>query len=894
MPLAAGSRVGAYEVLGSLGAGGMGEVYRAQDKKLGREVALKILPEAFASDRERLARFDREAKTLASLNHPHIAHIYGFEESGSTRALVLELVDGETLAERIARGSISISEALAIARQIADGLDAAHEKGVIHRDLKPANIKLRPDGVVKVLDFGLAKVFTGEGAIGDESPTRTDTRTRVGTVLGTTAYMSPEQARGRSVDKRADIWSFGCVLYEMLSGRRAFAGETRSDTVVAILEREPDWHALPPLTPPHVRQLLRRCLEKDLKHRLRDIGDAAIEPSPDQDAKSVIAHPDPPRTHGLRPWIAMAASFALIGAASTAMWLWSRAPSPALKAVPLTTYPGFESHPSLSPDGNQVAFTWNGERQNNFDLYVKLVGPGRPLQLTTNPAVDTSPAWSPDGRWIAFLRVLPKGRAAVMLVPALGGPERQLGEISASGFIAEPDFGYGLCWSSDSASLIVTDVPSSTEAGGLFAWSVATGERRRLTSLPPKQWMDFGPALSADGRSLAFARLVGFGISDLYLLPLGDALQPRGEAKRLTYLNRFTTSPAWMPHGREIVFGSGSLTSGAVDLFAVDATAREGTPRRLNSIGEHATLVSISRPIGGRSRMVYAQSHFDPGIWQIVLPDRESKAMPVVSQSIPFLCSTRPEYQPQYSPDGQRVTFVSDTSGASEIWTCDKNGANLVQLTSAAWPETAAPRWSPDGSQIVFHARPEGPGDIFTIPASGGAPKRLTNDPADDWGATWSPDGQWIYFSSNRSGRFEVWKTPVNGGTAVQVSKNGGSGPTASPDGRYTYYAKGSELWSIPVNGSDERRVLESLGDWSRFAVTAGGIYFMPVRPALAKTSVEYTIEFFSFSSQQIRTVAQFEKPPFLGLTISPDGRRLLYSQIDQSGMDLMLVEDVR
>jgi len=712
--------------------------------------------------------------------------------------------------------------------------------------------------------------------------------------------MSPEQARGQPVDKRTDIWSFGCVLYEILAGRRAFAGDTPSDTTVAILEREPDWRALPELTPPHLRQLLRRCLEKDLKHRLRDIGDAAIELGSDRQAESVVAPPDRPRPAGLVTWVAVAASFALIGAASTAMWLWPRpdaSRSTALTAVPLTTYPGFESHPSLSPDGNQVAFTWNGERQDNFDVYVKLVGPGTPLQLTTDAAADTSPAWSPDGRWIAFLRVIPKGRAAVILVPALGGPERPLGEISVTPFIAGPDFAYGLAWSSDSATLIVTDKPSATEPGGLFSLSVATGERHRLTSLPPKGLLDVGPALSPDGRSLAFTRFVGFGISDLYLLPLGDTFRATGEAKRLTYLNRFTTSPVWMPHAGEIVFSSGSLTSGAVSLFTADPSAHpgeRGRPRRLSSIGEHGGLVSISRPAGGRSRMVYTQSHFDPGIWQMALRGREGEAMPLGSGSVPFLVSTRPEYQPQYSPDGRRVSFVSDGSGASEIWICDQNGANLMQLTSAAWPETAAPRWSPDGSQIVFHARPEGPGDIFTIPVSGGAPKRLTDDPADDWGGTWSADGQSIYFTSNRSGRAEVWKTPVNGGMAVQVSKNGGLGPTASPDGRYAYFAKGSELWRIPVNGGDESRVLESLGDWSRFALTAGGIYFMPVRPPLTTTTGDYPIEFFSFSDDRIRTVAKLEKPPFLGLTVSPDGRRLLYSQIDQSGMDLMLVEDLR
>jgi serine/threonine protein kinase len=262
--------------LGSLGTGGMGEVYRAHDAKLGREVALKILPEAFASDPERVARFEREARTLASLNHPHIAHIYGVEDSGSARTLILELVEGETLAERIARGPISSSAACAVARQIADALDAAHERGVIHRDLKPPNIKLRSDGVVKVLDFGLAKVFRGEGAITEESPTITAAGTRAGAVVGTVAYMSPEQVRGLPLDKRTDIWAFGCVLFDLFTGRRAFAGGTVSDTIVAILEREPDWRTLPDITPPHIRHLLRRCLDKDPKHRLREARSCSV------------------------------------------------------------------------------------------------------------------------------------------------------------------------------------------------------------------------------------------------------------------------------------------------------------------------------------------------------------------------------------------------------------------------------------------------------------------------------------------------------------------------------------------------------------------------------------------------------------------------------------------
>jgi serine/threonine protein kinase len=892
-----GRAFGPFQVTAKLGEGGMGEVYRARDGRLGRDVALKILPEAVASDPERLARFDREAKTLASLNHPHIAHLYGLEESGSTRALVLELIEGETLAERIARGPIAIHDALAMAKQIADALDAAHERSIVHRDLKPANIKLRPDGFVKVLDFGLAKVFTGEGTIADDSPTITAAATRAGTILGTAAYMSPEQARGLAVDKRTDIWAFGAVLYEMLTGRRAFSGNTTSDTIVAILEREPDWGALPRLTPPHIRQLLRRCLEKDLKRRLRDIGDVAIELSADAVEPVTAASALQPR-RSLRTWVGTAALFAAIGAASTAIWLWPRrAEAPAfsaLTAVPLTSYPGFESHPTLSPDGNQVAFTWNGERQNNFDIYVKLVGPGTPLQLTTDPAADTSPAWSPDGRWIAFLRVLPKGRAALMLVPALGGPERQLGEITITPFIAGPDIAYAICWSPDSASLFVPDRPSAAEAGGLFVWSVATGEKRRLTS-SSADWSDLGPTLSPDGRTLAFTRFIGFGISDIYLLGLGEHLEPIGEPKRLTYQNRFATSPAWMPSGREIVFNAGSLTGGVASLFAVDVVAAgnpQNQPRRLGSVGEHGGLVTISRSVDGRSRLVYAQSDFDTGIWRIALPGKNTKT--AESRSVPFLVSTRPEYQPHYSPDGQRIAFVSNSSGASEIWIADKDGANLIQLTTAAWPETAAPRWSPDGSQIAFHARPEGPGGIFTVPARGGAPKRLTSASADDWGASWSADSQWIYYTSNRSGRFEVWKVSSGGGTPVQFSKNGGFGPTASVDGRYVYYAKGSELWRSPGDSGVESRVLESLSDWSRFAVTDEGVYFSPGRSRVEDTFLQSTIEFLDFSTGRIRMVAQLDKPLFLGLTVSPDGRWLLYSQIDRSGTDLMLVDNVR
>jgi Tol biopolymer transport system component len=517
--------------------------------------------------------------------------------------------------------------------------------------------------------------------------------------------------------------------------------------------------------------------------------------------------------------------------------------------------------------------------------------------LTTDPATDTSPAWSPDGRWIAFVRLLPNQKGALILVPALPGPERHLGEIA----VTHPQFidveGTAVAWSPDSSTLIVTDQPSPAEPSGLFAFSVATRERRRLTSLPPKAWIDTGPALSPDGRRLAFTRFVSFGLADLYVLPLTDDLRPAGEPKKLTYENRFSASPAWTPDGREIIFASGAFALRATDLFAVDSSVREGRkskPRRLTSPGERAAHPAISRPSGGgRSRMIYAQSYADTNIWRLELPGRNSKANPAPPESVPFIFSTRPEYLPQFSLDGQRVAFVSQASGVGEIWICDKDGANLVPLTSAGWPETTTPRWSPDGSQIVFQARQEGAGDIFTIPAGGGAPKRLTDDPGDEWGPSWSRDGQWIYFVSARSGRSEIWKAPAGGGSAVQVTKNEVTGGAVeSTDRRYVYYSKSGGLWRIPVEGGDESRVLESLSDWSRFALTEEGIYFVP-RPSL-KTPREFTIEFFSFSNEKIHTVARLEKPPFLGLTVSPNGRELLYSQHDQSGTDLVLVENFR
>ncbi len=601
------------------------------------------------------------------------------------------------------------------------------------------------------------------------------------------------------------------------------------------------------------------------------------------EVKPEIPPPPAPVTRLRWPSPALAGvALVLLAAAGLALWLLrSRAGAPVseLRAMPLTVYPGFEWDPSFSPDGNQIAFSWNGERQDNHDIYVKLIGPGAPLRLTTDPAQDRGPSWSPDGRWIAFMRFFSNGASAVFVIPALGGPERRLAEVSG----APSFFMTWLAWTRDGKWLVVSDEGRGQEPGGLFLLSIETGERRRITSVP-----SMSPAVSPDGRRVAFIRIHGNSLHDVYLVNLSEDLRPRGEPVRLTFLSQELANPVWTPDGREIVFSSGWHQSQR--RLRRIAAVPSASPRP-EPVGEDSSKLAVSY---SARRLAYMRESWDADIWRLDLRRIGEPPGPPVK----LISSTRNDANPDYSPDGKRIAFSSHRSGSQEIWISSADGSNPVQLTSSGGPLTSNPRWSPDGQSILFDSHPGGLRDLYLISPDGGAPRGVTRGPETELEARWSRNGKWVYFASNRSGRFEVWKMPGApsgpGGVPVQVTKNGGAAAFEATDGRVLYYAKDvrmpSTLWRVPVDGGEETQVLEAPLSYStNFVVVEEGVYLVSA-PGMRLPGVLY---FFNFATRALKPVATIPLWWF-GLAISPDRRSILYSQVDHAGSDLMLVENFR
>ncbi len=884
MSLAPGFRLGPYEIVASIGAGGMGEVYRARDPRLNREVAIKVLPADRLTDEDRRRRFVQEAQAASALNHPHIVTIHEIEHANRRDFIVMEYVRGRSLDALIARGGLRLGEVLRIAIAIADAMAAAHALGIVHRDLKPANVMVGDDGAVKVLDFGLAKL-TGREERGPDAPTMTvqEVLSQPGTVVGTVAYMSPEQAAGGEVDARSDVFSFGATLYEMATGVRAFAGRTPADTLAAVIAA----HPRPPTAivqsiPRDLEKIILRCVRQDPARRFQTMLDAKIELQEvkEESESGALAGASPSRPG--RRWMAAAALGLAAVAALGAWYVWpARRASPApLQMRPLTTFTGEESQPAFSPDGSQVAFVWNGERQDNADIYVKVVGSGPPLRLTTDAGVDFSPAWSPAGDAIAFVRV--HGLTGELrLVPALGGPERKLSDAHALEGYSNGDWAPPLAtWSPDGQWVVFCP----GDPRGIAALSLETGERRSLTS-PPANWYDCRVVLSPDGRELAFVRFSNAD-SQLYVLPLSPDFQPAGEPRRIpsSVRNAFNWYPAWTADGRDIVFYADDYANRR-GLWRVAASGTR-EPELLPFGGDNGRDPAIARR---GQRLAYAAATFDLNLWRVELRGGMPAGPPVR-----LIASSRQEGSPQYSPDGRKIAFGSNQSGSMEIWIADADGSNPVQLTSLGSYSGSA-RWSPDGRRVVFDSNTKGRFQVYVVDADGGVPARLTDGPTDEATPVFSADGTRIFYSSLRTGRWEVWAMTADGHDPVQVTRTGGFAPLLSADGKILYYLKtqrSSDLWTTRVGGGDEARVIDladltviDLSSRRQFAVSQEGIYYVRTGPEGQR------LQFFDFASRTVRDRAPSTIGGGHGLTVSPDGRYVVYTRTDQSGSDLMLVD---
>jgi eukaryotic-like serine/threonine-protein kinase len=898
-----GQQVGHYQILSRLGEGGMGIVYKARDQHLDRFVAIKVLPPGLVADPDRKRRFVQEAKAASALNHPNIITIHDITNDNATDFIVMEYIQGKTLGQVIPRRGLNLNEVLKYAIQIADALAKAHAAGIVHRDLKPGNIMVSDEGLVKLLDFGLAKLFE-RSKIGDAESTGTlQPQTEEGTIVGTASYMSPEQAAGKPVDARSDIFSFGSVLYEIVTGQRAFQGDSKMSTLAAILKQEPKpAREIVRTLPQDLEKIITRCLRKEPSRRWHSIADVkvALEDLKEESNSGLLGRTagssrTPKRVSPLQ-WTAAVVLVILL---ATAAWFWrSQSDTPQsegpLSAVPLTAYPGWELSPSFSPDGKQVAFTQaetgpylESHVRQNVDIYIKQIGVEEAFRLTDHPAPDLNPAWSPDGQTIAFARQLSPERIAYITKPQRGGPERTIAEFTGPHGAAGLELFYwtapSCTWTADSKGLVVVGM-SAERVGTLFLVLLETGEKRRLTD-PPAGLGDADPAISPSGRDLVFSRMDSGGRGNLCHLSLSRDLTPLGKPEKLAVDDPVNRHPAWTPDGSEIVYAAGTGWSLDRSLSRL-GLSRSAKPVRLAISGD-----SVSPAISRQgNRLAYEVRRRDANIWRVEVAGSGAKH----KEAMKFISSTRSELEPRFSPDGKKIAFASSRSGPSEIWVCNSDGSQPFQLTSFGDSPTNRPRWSPDGSRITFYSDASGSRDVYVINAEGGGLSQLTRDPSIDTNPDWSADGKWVYFQSNRSGNKRVWKVSVAGGEAVPVGEISESSPVESPDGKFLYYDKGWPetygIWRVPTSGGAEELFVDLLHPTGGWVVLEDGIYYIS-KPNEKGVS---HIWFKDFATGSDRVVVPIERKVWWGLTVSPNRRTLLYSLSDESGSDLMLVENFR
>jgi eukaryotic-like serine/threonine-protein kinase len=890
-----GQMISHYKILEKLGQGGMGVVYKAEDTKLKRTVACKFLPRGLETHEPERARFLQEAQAAAALNHPNICTIHDISIDDDQQFIIMEYVDGKTMKQMVPVQKIQHVVDYAI--QIGEALQEAHSHAIVHRDIKTENIMVNTRNQVKVMDFGLAKL---KGSL---------KLTRASSTVGTLAYMSPEQIQGAEVDSRSDIFSFGVVLYEMLTGALPFHGEYEAAIVYSIVNEEPEpVHKYRPEISSEVMHILNRSLEKNPEERYQTVHEMLIDlrrvkkesahaPRSIQSRSGVEKQHSPEienraghiseekivpakgRKISKKRLAIMAALLCFLIVMTIILFLkpFSKKPLPPFRIIPFASSPGQEVDPAFSPDGNQIAYLWNKDDQNNLNLYIKLIGAGDPLRLTNSLGDCESPVWSPDGHTVAYLRSSGK-ESGIYKIPALGGTEQRLLAIDSTNITI------GLDWSPDGEFLIFSTKDSVQTRFSIFIFSLSNQKKRQLT-FPPKETLgDNSPNISPDGKWIAFLRVFSYGSRDIYIIPFAG-----GTEKRITSDNKFVGDLAWSPDGREIIFSSnrGGLSS---SLWRIPFDG--GEPQGVTAVAEDAQWIAIAKK---EQRLAYTKVTYQvSSIWRGDIPKNVSQ----IASAVRLISTNQGTYSGRFSTDGRKIAFMSSISGSPEIWICNNDGSNPIQLTDFKGYLTGSPSWSPDNQNIAFDSRPYGHSDIFITNADGGQMRRLTTEASDDRIPSWSRDGRWIYFTSNRSGSYGIWKLPLDGGDAIQVSKEEGWNIFESQDGKRIYYNDDEEesvpgkIWKLSLENGEKQLVLKDIY-FANWVLVADGIYYLKSSP----DGNDSYIYFFNFASNNMEKIARIEKKSIGLLDISPDRSSFLGNAIEQNQVDqfdIYLVENFR
>ena len=884
-----GTTLGGYHLQALLGAGGMGEVYRAHDTKLGRDVAIKVLPSAFTTHPDRLARLEREARMLAALNHPNICAIYGFEEAHGIRLLILELVEGETLAEILAGDSsthvrgkgLPFDRALNIARQIADALEVAHDKGIVHRDLKPANVKITPAGALKVLDFGLAKAVAGDGPGPDLSNAPLDDGPRrEGAIIGTAAYMSPEQARGFAVDKRTDIWAFGCVLYEMLTGRVTFAGETVSDSIAKILERDPEWSALPATTPTPIRRLLLRCLTKDPNKRLRDMGDVRIEIDAIDEVVPGAAAAAPLASKSRTSWLPWVAAAAVV----LAVLVWQASRAPIVQDAPLsngqfsrfTDWEGVEFGAEISPDGRFVAF--KADRDGQLDLWVSQVGTGRFLNLTQNiaplgpPAILRNFGFSGDGAEIWFAEG-EDSAAPKWLIPLTGGTPR-------------PFMGHGPAapsWSRDDTRLAYF----SNGDGDPISIADRTSANARPLVIDQQGFFASGvhnhnPVWSPDGRWLYFAH----GLEPTEEMNVWRVRSSGGTPEQLTTLQAAANHLALLDDSTLLYVARADDRSGPW-LWSLDVETK--VSRRVTSGLEHYTSVSASRD--GR-RVVTTVSNQTATLWQVPLLDQPAGDRDVQPYRLPRARALSPRFSKE------ALFYLSGQGAGDGLWRFQEGISSEVwKAAGDSLSEPAA--MSPDGTRVAIIVRQDGKLRLSVMAPDGTnartlAPSIVIQSSGGRGSADWSPDGAWIVVAGTDAAGAGLFKIPVDGQAAVRLVSGQVVNPVWSPDGTLIVYGGPVVGGRVPLLGVRPNGTPFELPDL-RTGI-GGGHRFLPDGKGLVYLARTQSRDFWllDLATNRTRALTRLSNPGVVSaFDITPDGKAIVFDRL-RDNSDIVLIDRSR